>query len=231
MNAIDHRHHTGHRSRSRVHRKSRNAPGPAGQAARSKYLWRCDAKARPSRTCAGALNICGASRILTAKALRHGTRSLCVTWTSKIMSWSTPRSTRRTAAWATGWLADHFDGVQYHHMTKTFVGLKDSVGLREIARQEVKPWWHARGHKVGPGRLWTERLPDGWTQAGREEVELHASGATVEDTGDAGGSGGSARRRTQRAAGHSGVRADALAREPQARTTGRTRREPRRRRH
>ena len=69
----------------------------------------------------------------------------------------------------------------------------------------------ARGTKVGPGRLWTKRLPDGWTSAGRGRW-AHASGATVEDTGDTSGSG--RKYAATDAEGERrgfGVRADALA--------------------
>lgn len=67
------------------------------------------------------------------------------------------------------------------------------------------------GTKVGPGNLWSRRLPDGWTQAGRGRW-THASGAVVEDTGDTSGSG--RKYAATDAEGERrgfGVRADALA--------------------
>lgn len=68
-----------------------------------------------------------------------------------------------------------------------------------------------RGAKVGPGRLWSKRLPDGWTSAGRGRWE-HASGASVEDTGEASGSGRKyAARDADGTARSFSVRADALA--------------------
>lgn len=68
-----------------------------------------------------------------------------------------------------------------------------------------------RGAKVGPGRLWSKRLPDGWTQTGRGRW-AHASGATVEDTGDSCNSGRKyAATDAERERRSFGVRADALA--------------------
>ena len=136
MNAIDHPpHYTGHPSGVECIEITERLPFCLGNAI--KYLWRCDAKGAPVEDLKKALWYLRRER----DRAKHGmeTRALCVTWASKIhVLVNAAKHSPEPLRGLLDGLADHFDGVQYHHMTRVLRRAEDSVE-REIARREVKP--------------------------------------------------------------------------------------------